>query len=166
LLSVDKIADIDKATIIQHTVTAFHGNDVSDPDIITFTNRYTDWDLSRKLMLDGSMTGFYLLQEHSVADLINNRYDRCVPLEDLSGYATKRGVEGIILLVLPEYRGRGYGNLLKDLPRQMGYDYVYGEHFKATPAVVQHWLKRRRLIADCCGIYGDVWVTLEDLTAR
>lgn len=163
MLSLDKITDNDKADIIRHTVGEFRGNGLTDDEIIAFTHRYADWDLSRKLMRDGTMIGFYLLQEDSIAELTNNRYDRCKPLEDLSVYATKRGIEGIILLVLPAYRGHGYGNLLKDLPRQMGYDYVYGEQFKASPAVLQHWLKRRRLVADCCGPTGDVWVTLEDL---
>lgn len=163
MLSVEKIVDEDKDAIIRHTVTEFHGGGISDAAIAEFANYYTDWDISRKLMLDGILVGFYLLQEDSVANLMDARYDSCVALEDLSGYAHKRGVEGIILLVLPKYRGKGYGNLLKDLPRQMGYDYVYGEQFKATPEVLQHWLKRRRLIADCSSIWGDVWVTLEDL---
>lgn len=163
MLCLDKITDTDKPIIIQHTVTEFHGNGISDEAIATFTQRYADWDLSRKLMLDGTLVGFYLLAEDSITKLVSHRYDSCRPLEDLNVYADKRGVEGIILLVLSEYRGRGYGNLLKDLPRQMGYDYVYGEQFKASPAVLQHWLKRRRMIADCTGPYGDVWVTLEDL---
>lgn len=164
MLFFAKITETDKPTIIQATVTEFQGNGITDTEIITFTNRYTDWDLSRKLIVNGIMVGFYLLQEDSVADLLDDRYERCRLLEDLSGYKTKRGVEGIILLVLPQYRGQGYGNRLKDLPRQMGYDYVYGEQFKASPTVLQHWLKRRRLVADCSGPYGDVWVTLEDLT--
>lgn len=164
MLSFAKITETDKPTIIQSTVTEFHGNGITDTEIIIFTNRYTDWNLSRKLMVDDAMVGFYLLQEDSVANLLDDRYDQCRLLEDLSGYANKRGVEGIILLVLPQYRGHGYGNLLKDLPRQMGFDYVYGEQFKASPAVLQHWLKRRRLVADCSGPYGDVWLTLEDFT--
>ena len=163
MLLLQKIDPTDRDAIVQHTITEFHGNGISDAEIAYFTETFTDWDLSRKLTLDAELAGFYLLHEGSITDLLS-RYDHYRPIEDLSGYATKRGVEGIILLVLPQYRGKGYGNLLKDLPRSMGYQYVYGEQFKATPAVLQHWLKRRRLIADCCGPYGDVWVTLEDLT--
>jgi hypothetical protein len=159
------ISDDDKDPIIAHTVTEFHGKGITDDEIIDFTRRYTDWNLSRKLIIDDTLAGFYLLREGSIANLLSARYYRCVPLEDLSHYTERRGVEGIILLVLPDYRGYGYGNLLKDLPRQMGYDYVYGEQFKATPDVLEHWLKRRRLIADCNGTYGDVWLTLEDFTA-
>jgi hypothetical protein len=166
VLLLEQIIDDDKDAIIRHTVTEFHGNGVSDAEIAHFTIFFTDWKLSRKLMLNGRLAGFYLLHEGSIAELMDERYHHCVPVEDLSRYADKRGVEGIILLVLPEHRGKGYGNLLKDLPRQMGYDYVYGEQFKATPDVLQHWLKRRRLIADCSGIYGDVWVTLEDLKGQ
>jgi GNAT superfamily N-acetyltransferase len=162
LLLLQKIDPTDRDAIIQHTITEFHGNGISDAEIAYFTKNFTDWDLSRKLTLDAELIGFYLLHEDSINSLLS-RYDHYKPLEDLSGYATKRGVEGVILLVLPQYRGKGYGNLLKDLPRSMGYQYVYGEQFKATPDVLQHWLKRRRLIADCCGPYGDVWVTLEDL---
>jgi len=163
LLSIEQISDSDKDPIIRHTVIEFHGNGISDAEISDFTRLYTDWTLSRKLVIDDILAGFYLLREGSITDLLLHRYYQCTPLEDLSVYATRRGVEGVILLVLPEHRGNGYGNLLKDLPRSLGYDYVYGEQFKATPDVLQHWLKRRRLIADCDGLYGDVWVTLEDL---
>jgi GNAT superfamily N-acetyltransferase len=162
LLLLDKITEDDKPTILQHTVHEFHGNGITDDEISYFTKTYTDWELSRKLSLDGALAGFYLLHEGSITDLMGKRYETCIPLEDLSGYKHKRGVEGIILLVLPEHRGKGFGNILKALPRQMGYDYVYGEQFKCTPDVLQHWLKRRRLIADCAGTYGDVWVTIED----
>ena len=162
LLAVEEIADSDKDPIIRHTVTEFHGNGISDAEISDFTRLYTDWTLSRKLVLNGALIGFYLLREGSIADLLHARYYHCTPLEDLSVYANRRGVEGIILLVLPNYRGNGYGNLLKNLPRSMGFDYIYGEQFKATPEVLRHWLKRRRLIADCDGRYGDVWMTLED----
>jgi len=162
LLSLQKIHPTDRDAIIQHTITEFHGNGISDAEIDYFTANFTDWDLSLKLMQDDQLVGFYLLHEGSITDLLS-RYDHYKPLEDLSPYHAKRGVEGIILLVLPEQRGHGYGNLLKDLPRRLGYQFVFGEHFKSTPDVLQHWLKRRRLIADCCGPYGDVWVTLEDL---
>jgi GNAT superfamily N-acetyltransferase len=162
LLRVEKIKDTDKTAIIQYSVTEFHGSGVSDADIAHFAEYYTDWELSRKLVLDGKMIGFYLLHEGSLNDLVS-RYNRYKALEDLRAYANKRGVEGIILFVLPCYRGKGYGNLLKDLPRAFGYDYVYGEQFKATDTI-KHWLKRRRLVADGYSQYGDVWVTLEDLT--
>jgi hypothetical protein len=161
LLSLKKIDPADRDAIITHAIAEFHDN-CADDVIAHFIRKFTDWDISLKLMLDAELVGFYLLHEGSITDLLS-RYDVYKSLEDLSGYATKRGVEGIILLVLPDYRGNNYGNLLKDLPRRLGFDYVYGEHFKATPDVLQHWLKRRRLIADGCGPYGDVWITLQDL---
>lgn len=144
----------DVPAILRACVMVFTGKGMSDEHLVSFVQSYTDWQLSRKLMLGDQMIGFYLLREGSIIELANACGD---VTEDLTRYQDKRGVEGIALVVIPEYRGTGYGNLLKNYPKTMGYDYIYGMQLK-TLGNLDDWLKRRRLIADC----HDVWVTLED----
>ena len=57
------------------------------------------------------------------------------------------GVEGILLFVEEAYRGKGWGNKLKDMPKEIGYDYVWGRQHKNLNNL-DHWLKRRELILE------------------
>lgn len=41
-----------------------------------------------------------------------------------------RGVEGVALFLLPEFRGSGIGRLLREIPKSLGVDYIWGQHFK------------------------------------
>lgn len=159
--------DIDE--IIHHSIATFHGQGLTDPEVATFIAEASDWSISKKLVTD-RIVGFYLLHEGSVGDWAETRlawaaahecrslYAHCEIKEDLSQYRGQHGVEGIALVVLPEYRGWGWGRMLKRLPREMGYRHVFGEHFKSSYNL-DHWLKSRRLVAACDGI----WLTLQDL---
>jgi GNAT superfamily N-acetyltransferase len=40
------------------------------------------------------------------------------------------GAQGVILFLLPEYRGRGIGRELRELPRKLGLSYIYGCHYR------------------------------------
>lgn len=167
-----EICDIDE--IVQHCVTVFHDHGMSDEAMSTFVYDTTDWSISRKLVLDDTIIGFYLLHEGSITRWQTERrqwaegydacrsvltiYDNCELKEDLSKYTNRNGIEGIILAVLPAYRGVGYGRMLKALPKLMGYDYVYGEQLKDSHNL-HYWLRSRRVVAECDGI----WVTLQDL---
>lgn len=136
-------------------VSAFTGKGMSDESLIEYVLISTEWGISRKLVLGDETIGVYLLSaRYPITDIVPPEKSH----EDLSQYASKRGVEGIALLIDPKYRGRGYGELLKNLPRQMGFDYVWGQQLHSL-GNLQQWLKRRRLVADL----GNVWVTLEDL---
>lgn len=163
-------SDIDE--IVGHCVTVFHNHGMSDEAMTAFTRHITDWSISRKLVLNDTIIGFYLLHEASIIKWQTERrqwaeeydcvsvlpiYDNCEIKEDLNKYVNRDGVEGIILAVLPTYRGFGYGRMLKELPKIMGYDYVYGEQLKDSHNL-HHWLKSRRVVAECDGI----WVTLQD----
>jgi GNAT superfamily N-acetyltransferase len=139
--------------IIKHVIQAFHGKGMSDLELKSFVMATTDWHLSKKLVANDHLVGFYLFREGSVIDLVGS----CDTKEDLSPYAKKRGIEGIGLVVLPQFRGQGFGDRLKNLPSTMGYDYIFGMQLKSLNNLPQ-WLKRRRLVADC----GGVWVTLAD----
>ena len=165
---IEPILNTEKAEIIHHGVTTFHGHGLTDDAIRAFLDQATDWTISRKIISD-RILGFYLLHEDSVADWAETRlawasmhdcrnvYAHCDMKENLDRYRGQHGVEGVALVVLPEYRGLGYGAALKRLPRQMGYHHVFGEHFKSSYNL-DHWLKSRRLVAECDGL----WLTLQD----
>ena len=166
---IEPILSTDIDEIIHHCITTFRGHGLTDEAIVAFTDHATDWTISKKLVTN-RIIGFYLLHDDTVADWATTRlvwasthdcrsvYDHCEMKEDLSRYRGQHGVEGIALVVLPEYRGLGYGSMLKKLPKQMGYKHVFGEHFKSSHNL-NHWLKSRRLVAECSGI----WLTLQDL---
>jgi hypothetical protein len=168
-VQIEPILITDRDEIIRHSITTFHDHGLTDEAIMSFIDQATDWSISKKLVTD-RIIGFYLLHEGSIADWAETRlawasahdcrsvYDHCEIQEDLDRYRGQHGVEGVALVVLPEYRGLGYGSMLKKLPGTMGYQHVFGEHFKSSYNL-HHWLKSRRLVATCDGI----WVTLQDL---
>jgi hypothetical protein len=86
---------------------------------------------------DESIVGAYTLLESDVCDEFNNT-------EKFEGLY---GVEGILLFIDEAYRGMGWGNKLKDMPRELGYDYVWGRQHKKLNNL-HHWLKRRELICE------------------
>jgi GNAT superfamily N-acetyltransferase len=74
----------------------------------------------------------------------------------------KKGIEGIGLCILPEYRGKGYGELLKDwlekYAKENNYDFVFGQHLKSLHNL-EPWLKRRELYAeDSHSYYTIKWI--------
>ncbi len=62
------------------------------------------------------------------------------------------GVEGILLFIEEKHRGDGWGNKLKDMSKELGYDYIWGQQFKGLNNL-QDWLKRRELITETDNIY-------------
>lgn len=148
--TIESISQRDIDTIMEMMVDIFSAH-MSEGALINYLNHATDWNLSKKLVYNGKIIGCYLFGEGDIVDLVSH----CDHI-DLSPFEGLRGIEGIAVAVLPEFRGTGLGNKLKDLPRSMGYDYVYGQQLKSLNNL-DDWLKRRFLVADC----GGVWVTAE-----
>lgn len=96
-----------------------------------YADEATDWTKSVKLTLNDQIIGCYI-----VAD------------KNLEEYPHKKGIEGIGLCILPEYRGRGYGEMLKDwlenYAKNNNYDFIFGQHLKSLHNL-EPWLKRRKL---------------------
>lgn len=151
--TIESISQSDHDFIIMETARVF-ADHFPASQMKDYLNNTVDWKLSKKLMINGEIAGFYLLSENNVNDVVPT--DNA--LEDLTKYNNLRGIEGIALVVLPKYRNMGFGNLLKTLPRNLGYDYIFGMQLKSLKNL-EDWLKRRRLVGDV----GSVWVTLEDL---
>jgi GNAT superfamily N-acetyltransferase len=115
-----------------------------------------DLHYSRKVMVDNIIVGYYILRPKCVIDTVVSW--GMIAREDLTPYRTKHGVEGVALVVDSEYRGHGIGKMLMDLPRQFGFEYVWGNQTKSLDNI-HHWLKRRRLVARL----GQLFVTVQDL---
>lgn len=62
------------------------------------------------------------------------------------------GVEGLLLAIDESVRGQGWGNKLKDYPKRLGYDYIWGQQFKGLNNL-NDWLKRRELVATTSSVY-------------
>lgn len=110
-------------------------------DVSTFaTYNYYNSNLSISYLLmddEENVVGAYLLAKNQ----INHFYKGVEKFENLNG------VEGILLFIKEEYRGLGWGEKLKDKPKEMGFDYVWGRQHKKLNNL-HHWLKRRELICE------------------
>lgn len=111
-----------------------------------------DWNLSRKLTVDGRLVGAYLLGSAQLPESVEG----CVIHGDLEAFRGLRGLQGIALLVDPAERGRDYGRMLRSLPSKMDIDYIWGQQLKSI-GNLDAWRQHRELIADC----GSVWVTAQ-----
>lgn len=67
-------------------------------------------------------------------------------------YKHLKGVEGVLLAVDESIRGRGWGNRLKNYPKTLGVDYIWGQQAKGLNNI-KDWLKRRELINESGGVY-------------
>jgi hypothetical protein len=67
-------------------------------------------------------------------------------------YVGLTGVEGLLLAIDESIRGQGWGNKLKDYPKTLGYDYIWGQQFKGLNNL-NDWLKRRELVATTSEVY-------------
>lgn len=76
---------------------------------------------------------------------------------NLGKYKDLKGLEGVLLAVDESIRGQGWGNKLKDYPKQLGYDYIWGQQLKSLNNL-NDWLKRRKLVA----ITEYCFITLEE----
>ena len=102
-----------------------------------------DFDISLMLLDDdGDIVGAYLFNENQITDFVKNT----------NKFDNINGIEGILLFIEEKHRGNGWGNKLKDMSKQLGYDYIWGQQFKGLNNL-QDWLKRRELIAEADNVY-------------
>ena len=102
----------------------------------------TNWNISATLTTDNDkILGVYLLGDNQITDIV-----------DAPKYEGLNGIEGVLLVIDSSIRGLGYGNKLKDYPRTLGYDYIWGQQFKGLNNL-KDWLKRRELVASNDSVY-------------
>lgn len=153
---ISKINREDIQGCLDMCVREFEG--VASPEEIKEELDRTNWNISYKAEVDGVLVGCYLLCESSVTQFVYCQ------LEDLSKYENERGIEGVALLVVPEYRNKSIGRKLRDIPLHLNYDYIWGQHFN-TLNNEQNWVDfGRRVVAR--DYAEEFFVTLMDLNKR
>ena len=118
-------------------------------ELKTILSKRNCLDTSLAALMGDEMVGFYILGPHDmVAFLFTQRNEKGMEIKtDVRPYKGKRGVEGYALGVLPKYEGQGIGQMLINKSMTMGFDYIWGQQYKSLKNI-QHWLKRRLLIAE------------------
>lgn len=123
-----------------------------------YTMANVDWSLSVKLTLDHRIVGMYLLEPEPVSSAIQQEGITTI-YEGLEKYRTQRGLHGVTLAIDETFRGRGWGNRLKDYATTLGYDYWWAVAFKDL-GNLRDWQKRARLV----GENHELYLLLEDYT--
>jgi GNAT superfamily N-acetyltransferase len=92
------------------------------------------------VLRDGDrIAGVYILRERSLPSTYRDKYRGL-------------GVEGVMLGMRSEYRGQGLGLQLIELPKALGYDYVWG-YALDTLNNLEHWKKRREHLETVGGVH-------------
>jgi len=110
---------------------------------------------SVKLTLDGKVIGAYVLSDRtSLMDCISSGFSArefAIPKEEIDWLKSHKGIQGVALAVDPEYKSQGYGKMLIDYSLKLPYDYIWGLQ-QSNLNNLQHWLKRRKLVAQSPGM--------------
>lgn len=101
-----------------------------------------NWENSLLLLNENDeIKGVYILGDQPIESLVKT-----------DEYKNLKGVEGVVLAVDRELRGKGWGTKLKEYPKNLGYDYIWGQQLK-TLNNLEDWLKRRVLVAETNSVY-------------
>jgi hypothetical protein len=102
----------------------------------------TNWDKSILLLNENNeIKGVYLFGDNQ---LLHERFENL------------KGIEGVLLAIDKDIRGQGWGDKLKEYPKTLGVDYIWGQQLKGLNNL-NDWLKRRELI----GENEEVYITVE-----
>lgn len=71
-----------------------------------------------------------------------------------------RGAHGVLLAIDPAYKGQGWGRLLIEHPKELGYDYIWGQAM-ASLNNLEFWKRRREHLATIHGVH----ITAQQLKA-
>lgn len=108
----------------------------------TIIEEETNWDISAIILDDeDKIKGLYLLGDSQLSSSFLNEK-----------YSGLKGVEGVLLVVDKEIRGQGWGNKLKNYPKTLEVDYIWGQQLKSLNNL-DDWLKRRELLGETVGVY-------------
>jgi GNAT superfamily N-acetyltransferase len=115
------------------------------------------WKISKKATINGKIVGCYLLNNTSIYEYLSKN-------SKFEDYKNKRGIQGMGLAVLPEFKGMGIGKKLRKIPYEMEYDYIWGRHLKSLKNI-HHWIKfGRRVVFNGKDKDGkEIYITLADL---
>jgi hypothetical protein len=104
----------------------------------SYLNKKQVQDISVKLVDNEKIIGFYIMNSASCPSLVKEAR--------IYGIDPMKGIEGIALGIIPEYRGTGLGKRLIMYPYAMtDFDYIWGKHFTHLNNM-KEWAKRRVVI--------------------
>lgn len=141
-IRIRQIKDSDIPVIFENLHDTYDKLNLSNKTIMKMIGNY-DKDLSVVLEINGEIGGFYFFKKNNIPKTDKKEYDE---LKDL------KGIEGVALGVFKKFRNKGYGKLLINYPKKLGYDYIWGYQLKDLENL-NDWLKRRKLYFDGGGLY-------------
>jgi len=110
--------------------------------------------ISIKASIDDKIVGCYLLAEKSLNlffEQIKSNSLTDFPKDETEIYfkekISDKGLQGISLAVLPEYKNMGIGSKLKNYTYSLGYDYIWGVQDKKLNNI-DFWKNTRELIVE------------------
>jgi GNAT superfamily N-acetyltransferase len=93
---------------------------------------------------DGTIAGVYILREEPLPFFLS--------LKPSGAKYRGRGVQGILLALDPVYKGQGWGRMLIEHPRTLGYDYIWGQAM-ASLNNLSYWKRRREHLSTEHGVH-------------
>jgi hypothetical protein len=160
---VNKISPANLLGIYEAFEQCFPNYAPINESLLKFLIETVNWDISFTAEQDGKIVGFYLLGERKLSEAI--AAENAVLHEDLSRYDSMRGIEGVALGVIPEFRKTGLTEKLKQQVKTIpDVDFIYGMQYKSL-GNLDYWLRSRRLIAESFTA-EPVYFTLEDVSHK
>jgi hypothetical protein len=161
--TINKILPSDLPAVYKTFEQCFPNYAPTNESLLKFLTETVNWDISFTADQNGQIVGFYLLGERKLSDAI--AAENAVPHEDLSKYDLMRGIEGVALGVIPEFRKTGLTEKLKQQVKTIpDVDFIYGMQYKSL-GNLHYWLRSRRLIAESFTA-EPVYFTLEDVSQK
>ena len=123
----------------------------------SYIQQTADWDLSLKAIYDDKIVGCYILNEDSITCFKSNTGF------DVTKYTNLKGLHGVGLAVLEEYKGLGIGRALRDYPcnNMYGFDYIFGMHLESLKNL-DNWKKIREVVSTSPTMH----ITLQDFSKK
>lgn len=151
-----KISSIDKKeieNIINITAETFKKH-MSFAASVSYLKDCVDFSISIKATYNDELIGFYLLNENKIPYI--NEKNLKISVEKYKELQSNNGLEGVALVILPDYRKLGISKLLIEesykIAKNLDCDYVWGEALK-TINNLNEWSKVRTFIGETDGLY-------------
>jgi len=159
-IKIEIIREIDNESCVDVLFSNFKNLVSSKDELFKKIQPRLNNGLSICLKKDEFVIGVYLLNNKSINSFITDiRRDivsdfpsnttKITLYEDLSD----NGLQGIALSVLLEYRGNGYGEMLKKYTYKLGYDYIWGVQDKKLKNI-EKWTRTRKIFAESPNRYA------------
>jgi GNAT superfamily N-acetyltransferase len=140
-VEIRKIIKEDEESIIPKLSEIFSKTGLSNDEVWNLVEY--DPELTVVATVNSKVAGFYFLSGHQIPPG-GNEWEKLQYL---------KGIEGVALGVLPEYKNFGIGKQLINYSQNIpGIDYIWGYQFKSLKNI-DDWLRRRKIYWEGKGLY-------------